>query len=73
MANIIDPKKKHSQHWKCDPQYEKGCDYDDPKYADVPDDLKWALPIHEAINKPEEMERQKRLKAEVEARVDFKG
>jgi hypothetical protein len=60
MANVIDPKKKFNHRWKTDPKFIKDFDYDDPKYADVPDDLKWAIPL---------TERQKTQRAQAENKM----
>jgi hypothetical protein len=39
------------------------------KYENIPDGLKWAVPIHECLQKPEVKELSKRLEAEVKNRV----
>ncbi len=39
-------------------------------YEDVPDTLKWALPIHECLEKPEAQEARRRLEAESKLRVE---
>lgn len=70
MADIIDPKKKFNHRWKKDPRFEKGFDYDDPKYSDVPNGLKWALPIHEAISDPKEVERQQEREKAIKRKVE---
>lgn len=38
-------------------------------YEDVPDGLKWAIPIHECLEKPEVKARSKRLEEESKKRV----
>ncbi len=38
-------------------------------YEDVPDGLKWAIPIHECLEKPEVKARSKRLEEESKRRV----
>jgi hypothetical protein len=38
-------------------------------YEDVPDGLKWAIPIHECLEKPEVKERSRRLEEESKKRV----
>jgi hypothetical protein len=65
MSNIIiDLKKKWNHRWKTDPRFMKDFDYEKPEYVDVPDSLKWALPIHECLEKPEMKERSKRHNAD---------
>ena len=39
-------------------------------YEDVPDGLKWAIPIHECLEKPEVKARSKRLEEQSKKRVD---
>lgn len=39
-------------------------------YDDVPDSLKWAIPIHECLEKPEVKEASRRLEEESKARVE---
>lgn len=39
-------------------------------YEDVPDGLKWAIPIHECLEKPEVKERSRRLEEESKDRVE---
>ncbi len=39
-------------------------------YEDVPDTLKWALPIHECLEKPEVKEASRRLEVESKKRVE---
>lgn len=39
-------------------------------YENVPDTLKWALPIHECLEKPEVIEASKRREAESKKRVE---
>lgn len=39
-------------------------------YEDVPDGLKWALPIHERLESPEVKEASHRLEAESKKRVE---
>ena len=39
-------------------------------YDDVPDSLKWAIPIHECLESPEVKERSRRLEEESKARVE---
>lgn len=53
MSDVIDLKKKFNHKWKKDPRFIEGFDYEKPEYGDVPDSLKWALPIHECLEKPE--------------------
>lgn len=38
-------------------------------YGDVPDGLKWAIPIHECLESPEVKKRSRRLEEESKARV----
>jgi len=38
-------------------------------YEDVPDGIKWAIPIHECLEKPEVKERSRRLEEESKRRV----
>lgn len=40
------------------------------KYNDVPDSLKWAIPIHECLEKPEVKQASRRLEEESKARVE---
>lgn len=40
------------------------------QYEDVPDGLKWAIPIHECLDSAEVKERSRRLEEEARARVD---
>ncbi len=70
MSDIIDLKKKLNHRWKNDPVFMEGFDYEKPEYADVPDGLKWALPIHESVNKPEEIQRQKRVQEEAKKELE---
>lgn len=44
---------------------------DHKNYEDVPDGLKWALPIHECLEKPEIKEASRRLEAESKKRVEM--
>lgn len=69
MSDVIDLKKKLNLKWKSNPVFIEGFDYEKPEYADVPDGLTWALPIHESVNKPEEVQRQKRLHEEVKSKI----
>jgi hypothetical protein len=39
-------------------------------YEDVPDGLKWAIPIHECLERPEVKEASRRLVAESKKRVE---
>ena len=71
MAEIIDPKKKLNHKWKTDPRFIKDFDYEKPEYADVPNGLKWALPIHESANRPEEIQRQKRLQEKAQKKLEL--
>jgi len=64
MSDIIDLKKKLNHRWKNDPRFMKDFDYEKTEYADVPDGLKWALPIHECLERPEVKERGKKLEAD---------
>lgn len=69
MSDVIDLKKKWNHRWKTDPVFMMGFDYERPEYADTPDGLRWSLPIHESVNKPEEVQRQKHLQEKVEEEV----
>lgn len=40
-------------------------------YDDVPDGLKWAIPIHECLESPEVKEASRRLEQESKARVEL--
>jgi len=53
VSKVIELSKRFNHRWKTDPAFERGFDYDSPKYAGVDDDLKWAIPMMEAQNKPE--------------------
>lgn len=39
-------------------------------YEDVPDGLKWAIPVHECLEKPEVKERSRRLEKESKERIE---
>lgn len=52
MSTVIDLSKRFNHRWKTDPLFVKGFDYDHPKYANVPDDCKWMLPMHEQQKDP---------------------
>lgn len=39
-------------------------------YDDVPDSLKWAIPIHECLESPEVKEHSRKLEEESKARVE---
>jgi hypothetical protein len=70
MSDIIDLKKKWNHRWKTDPVFIEGFDYEKPEYADTPDGLRWALPIHECISRPEEVQRQKRVQEEAKKELE---
>jgi hypothetical protein len=53
MSDIIDLWNKWTHRWTRDPIFMESFDYEKPEYVDVPDGLKWALPIHECLEKPE--------------------
>lgn len=40
------------------------------QYDDVPDGLKWAIPIHECLEKPEVKARSQRLEVEAKIKVE---
>lgn len=40
------------------------------QYDDVPDGLKWAIPIHECLESPEVKEASRKLEEEVKLRVE---
>lgn len=42
----------------------------DPKYADVPDSLRWAIPLVEAQNSPEVRAGHKASQERAQARID---
>jgi hypothetical protein len=65
MAKLIDLSKKFNHRWKTDPHFIEGFDYDHPKYANIPDDMKWMLPMHEAQKSPD----VKRGHAEIAAKA----
>lgn len=69
MSDIIDLKKKFNHRWKNDPVFIEGFDYEKPEYADVPDGLKWSLPIHECLEKPEVKERSKILRTKFRNKI----
>jgi len=50
MSTIIDLSQRFNHRWKTDRLYVKGFHYGQPKYANVPDDCKWMLPMHEQQN-----------------------
>ena len=68
-GKIIEIKKRFNHRWKQNPLFIRGFDYDDPKYAAVPDDLKWALPIHEATSTAEYKAVSARMNAEAKKQV----
>ncbi len=70
MSDVINLKNKLNHKWKTDPVFMEGFDYEKPEYSDVPDGLKWALPIHESVNKPEETQRQKRVREEAKKELE---
>ena len=39
-------------------------------YGDVPDGLKWAIPIQECLESPEVIERSRRIEAESKLRIE---
>jgi len=39
-------------------------------YEDIPDGLKWAVPIHECLDRPEVVERGQRLQMEAKKKVE---
>lgn len=69
MSDVVDLKKKWNHRWKTDPRFIKGFDYEKPEHADVPDGLKWALPIHESLKAPEVKARSNKIREESEKRV----
>lgn len=73
MSDVIDLKKKFNHRWKRDPKFIEGFNYEKPEYADTPDSLRWALPIHECLEKPEVKEQSKRLREESKRRVAKKS
>ena len=72
MSDVIDLKKKNNHKWKKDQRFVKDFDYEKPEYADMPDGLKWALPIHECLEKPEVKARGKRLREESKKQIEKK-
>jgi len=70
MSEVIDPKEKFNHRWKTDPKFIKGFDYDSPQYSDVPDDLKWAIPLSEHQDKPEFKAEMKRLEERVDQKIE---
>ncbi len=76
MSKIIELSKRFNHRWKTDPAFERGFDYDNPKYAGVDDDLKWAIPMMEAQDQPEFIRRsnaaQERAARKVEAEMKAK-
>ena len=69
MSDVINLSKKRNHRWKTDPRFIEGFDYEKPEYADTPDNLRWALPIHESISNPrvvaESKRRQEKIRAEL--------
>ncbi len=70
MSQVIDPNKKFNHRWKTDPRFVEGFDYDSPEYADVPDDLKWAIPLNEQQKTPQAKTENKRSDEESKLRVE---
>jgi hypothetical protein len=70
MAEVINPNKKFNHRWKTDPKFIKGFDYDSPEYADVPDDLKWAIPLSKHQDTPEFKAEMKRLEERVDRKIE---
>ena len=68
MSDVIDLKKRWNHRWKTDPRFMKDFDYEKPEYANTPDGLRWALPLHEAANSPQELQRQKRIQEEARSK-----
>lgn len=68
MGDLYDLNKRFNHRWKTDPLFLKDFDYDNPKYAHVPDDLKWMLPMHEQ----QQTDLVRQAHAEVNARVTVK-
>lgn len=69
MSDVINLKKKWNHRWKTDPRFIEGFDYEKPEDADTPDSLRWALPLHEAANSPQELQKQKRMMDEAKKTV----
>lgn len=46
-----------------------GLSVNNDKYKDVPDSLKWAIPLHEHLSSPQACAEAKRLEREAEART----
>lgn len=70
MSDFVDLKKKWNHRWKTDPRFMKDFDYEKPEYANVPDGLKWALPLYDAANSPQELAMQKRIQEEAKAKSE---
>lgn len=68
MSDVINLNKKWNHRWKTDPRFIEGFDYEKPEYADVPDDLRWSLPLYDAANSPQELARQKRIQEEAKVK-----
>jgi hypothetical protein len=70
MSKVIELSKRFNHRWKTDPAFEKGFDYDNPNYAGVDDDLKWAIPMMEAQKTPEAIQKAQTMKAQAIREVE---
>ncbi len=70
MGKVVDLQKRFNHLWRTNPLYIRGFDYDSPKYSHVANDLKWMLPIHEAVSSPAEKARAAQTESTAKAKVE---
>jgi hypothetical protein len=73
MSKVIEIAKRFNHRWKTDPAFERGFDYDNPKYAGVDVDLKWAIPLIESQKRPAFIQNATLLKAQADQRIEAKN
>ncbi len=59
----------YNHRWKSDPLFVQGFDYDCAKYANVPGDQKWMIPLFEAQKDPAVIAEHKRVEKEAMVKV----
>jgi hypothetical protein len=70
MAKLIELSKRFNDLWKTDKRFIKDFDYDHPRYANVADDIKWMLPMHEAQQAPEVKRGHSEVAAQAKAELE---
>ncbi len=70
MAKVIELSKRFNDRWKTDKLFLKDFDYDHPKYANVPDDIKWMIPLREAQKSPEVIRGHAEVAAQAAANLE---